>query len=149
MSNNPYRPPESNLDLPVKQLRESIWWKVYFVLSILMTLLAFLGVALVDGLTVSVFDYVDSGFSLVALIGVFGFAFSIPIGKPDIWSYFFYLFVVETLFYSLALPISGEARFGEVAKFDGMYAFETAYLVPLIWALYLYAFKRNKLWENA
>jgi hypothetical protein len=113
-----------------------------------MTLLAFIGVALVDGLTVSVFDYVDSSLSLVALIGVFGFAFSIPIGKPNIWGYFFYLIVVESLFYNLALPVSGEARFGEVAKFDGMYAFEIAYLVPLIWALYLYAFKRNKLWED-
>ncbi len=48
----------------------------------------------------------------------------------------------------MSLPVSGEARFGEVAKFDGMYAFEIAYLVPLIWALYLYAFKRNKLWED-
>jgi len=149
MSDNPYRPPESNLDFPVKQPKESIWWKVYFVLSMLMTLLAFVGVALVEALTVSIFDYVDSGLSLVALIGLFGFAFSIPIGKPYFWGYFFYLILVETLFYSLALPVSGVARFGEVTQFGGFYAFEIAYVIPLIWALYLYAFKRKKLWENA
>ena len=79
---------ESNLDTPRHIERESIWWKIYSVLSIILILLAIAGIALTGSLSVSIFDYVDFGLSLVAMIGLFGFAFSKPIAKFRVWRVF-------------------------------------------------------------
>ena len=147
MSENPYSPPESNLDQPEKKLPESIWWKVYFGISSFLILITIAGLFLIEEFKISKFDYVDFSLSMVAMTGLFGLAFSRPIGKQVFWRYFFYIALVETLFYSIALPMAGVARFGEVTSFDTWHAFEIAYTVPLIWGLYLYSFKRDYNWR--
>ena len=99
--------------------------------------------------SVSGFDYVDIFFSVVGTVGLFGFAFYKRIGKMVYWRYFFYLVLSESIFYSLALPLVGYERYGELASMNGMYAFEILYAAIYLSALYFYAYKRSFIWNDA
>lgn len=143
MSEDPYSPPGSDLGPPRKRRSESIWWKLYFNISALLLALSMVTITQVPELTMSVFDRIDIALSMVALVGLFGFAYSRPIARRVFWQWFFYLALVEGLIYSILMPLLGQPRYGELTRFDLWYLFEIGYAIALYCALYQYAFKRN------
>ena len=149
MSDNPFTPPESDIRTPNPEVRESIWWKIYFVACALLTLFAFISIAFIDAISMSVYDYIDTAVWLIAMVGLFGFVFSIRIGYSRMWIILFFIVLANGLFYTIVLPAAGIPRFGEVTQLDIWYSVDIAFSLVLWWALYLYSFKRENLWINA
>ena len=84
MKDNPYQPPESNLlSKDGRELKRSIWWKVYFFVftSIYVLSLYMLSMEPRAGIA----EIIDSVNAIVSTVGLFGFVFLKPIYKPDIW----------------------------------------------------------------
>lgn len=140
---DPYQPPEAPLvTQPVEQT--SIWWKVLFWLTLLLMVLSTIGLPLIENL--SWFDYLDYLLSIVATVGLFGFAFSRRIGTVVFWRYFFYVVLLESFIFSVLFPLFGIPSYGDVTPLGGWYAFGLAYTVALLWAIYHYAYRRPLLW---
>ncbi|MDH3607729.1 MAG: hypothetical protein OEQ24_00620 [Gammaproteobacteria bacterium] len=92
------------------------------------------------------FDQVDLFLSIFALLGLFGIAYSRQILTVVFWRYFFYFGVIETFLYSMVLPFIGYERYGKPFVFNGLYVFEIAYAVILLYVLYLYAYRKPYIW---
>jgi len=147
MNDNPYQSPSADLRPDEPRPKNSTWWKVFFWISAVGMLVVIIGIPFLE--SVSGFDYVDIFLSVVGTVGLFGFAFYKRIGKIVYWRYFFYLVLFESIFYSLALPLVGYERYGELASINGWYAFEILYAAIYLSALYFYAYKRSFIWNDA
>ncbi|MCJ8270044.1 MAG: hypothetical protein MJK04_11665 [Psychrosphaera sp.] len=85
MENNPYQSPESDIELPTTQFKRSIWWKIYFYL---ITVLSILGLTLMmfePG--VGLAEYLSVISLLLTTTGLFAFVFFKPIASAKIWLY--------------------------------------------------------------
>jgi hypothetical protein len=142
---NPYEPPGSPLKGAHGRPRNTLWWKVFFWITLVLTLFTVLGVASIKG--VSLMDYVDFALSLVAVVGLFGFAYYRPIGGVVFWRYFFYVALVEAVVYSLVFPALGVARYGDTS-ITYWYLFEIGYTVLILWAIYRYAYQVPIIWQG-
>ena len=105
---NPYRPPDSSIEPPQQKPVNTIWWKIFFWITALMTTLTVAIIPLLGGL--NLLDYLDLIIYLIALAGLYGFAFYKPIGQVLFWRYFFYILLFEAIIYSGILPFAGICR---------------------------------------
>lgn len=147
MEDNPYRPPTADLGSGDRKPTNNIWWKIFFWISAVLMLLGVVTLPFIEGVTI--LDYADVILSVIAVVGLFGFAFYRPIGKVVFWRYFFYIVLLESIAYTLLLPAIGYERFGEENAYDIWYAVEVVYALLFLCALNLYAYKRPIVWKNA
>ena len=91
-------------------------------------------------------DRIDLFLSIFATLGLFGIAYSKAILTVVIWRYFFYFGIIETLYYSILLPLIGYERYGKPFVFNGLYVFEIIYAVLLLYVLHAYAYKNSSIW---
>ncbi|MEM7250066.1 MAG: hypothetical protein AAF493_01495 [Pseudomonadota bacterium] len=142
MSNDPYQPPSSHR--PPTPPRNALGWKVFFWL---LALMMYLGVSGLPPLwTLSVFDLIDLAISFVTIAGMFGFAYSRPLGSVVFWRYFFYVALIDSILMSVLFPLIGVARYGQVATFGFAYVFELAFVWVVLYALHSYAFRSPTVW---
>lgn len=145
MNTNPYKPPASSLETPGGGSKISVWWKVFFWLSLIISVPSALGVASIKGLTL--LDYADFALSLVAIVGLYGFSYGKRIGNVVFWRYFFYAVLVETMIISVVFPILGLPRYGSAAV-TPLYIIEIAIALLILSALYRYAYRSAFVWES-
>jgi hypothetical protein len=145
MDTNPYKRPEAPPE-PAHPIN-TIWWKLYFWLAAALTILSLLGMPSAEGFTV--FDYVDFILSATALVGLYGFAYYERIGSVVFWRYFFYVALVESVFFSGILPAVGAKRFGQETTIDAYYLLEIALAVLMLAAIYRYAYWRPFIWNRS
>ncbi len=146
MQQDPYKPPDSNPNLPAPKPANSLGWRVFCWLNGLLMTLAIVALPQMPALTL--LDTVDLAVSIVATVGLYGFAYYRPIQTALFWRYFFYLALFEALGYSVLLPLVGVQRYGQEPAFDGFYLFEIGYAVLVLCALNMYAYKRPFIWRK-
>lgn len=145
MSQNPVEPPESKVNTQRRSLRYPLLWKGYLIFSVYVAVATSLYVPTMEQL--SYFDVLDFGVSLVAVLGLYGFVYGVKIYKVVFWRYFTYLFLLESVLFCLLLPAFGVERYGRGFQFNVFYLLEIAYVLPMIYALNMYSYKRPRLWR--
>ena len=87
---------------------------------------------------------------LVQLVGLFGFVYWRRIGSALLWKLVFAVIILELLWqgYSFAIDAAGFADTG-TGVFVIMLIVAAAIFLPLLAALYLYAFRSDNLWARA
>ena len=99
-------------------------------------------VSLLSLQTATLIDRIDLFLSVVAAFGLFGIAYCKPLITDVFWWYFFYFGIIETFLYSIVLPMAGFNRYGKPFIFNGLYVFEIAYAVILLYILHAYAYRK-------
>ncbi|MCW8195608.1 hypothetical protein F6455_12490 [Proteobacteria bacterium 005FR1] len=145
MSRNPYEPPESKVSERASTPRYIYAWKAYFVFSVYAAIVSSVYVPTIKAL--SYFDVLDFAVSLTAVVGIYGFVYSVRIGNVVLWRYFFYLALIESMVFCLFLPLFGAERYGREFQFDLYYLVELSYVGIMLYALNMYAYKRPKIWK--
>jgi hypothetical protein len=143
-SEDPYRPPTAALK-DSGPPRPNWWWKTFFWITLMLTILFAAAFPFLESLTA--FDYVDFLLSVIALVGIFGFSHHKQIGRVVFWRYFFYIALLESIFFSVALPILGIPRYGS-SEIDFSIIFEIGYTLLFLWALHSYAYKATLIWQR-
>ncbi len=143
---NPYEPPDTQLEKKTAP-RNAGWWKAFFWLTVVLMVLSAAALPAMPDL--GAFDYFDFLLSVVTSVGLFGFAFHKPVGGVVFWRYFFYVALVESIFFSLVLPIASVPVYGQVISIDAFYVIGLAFTIALLWAIYQYAYKCSFLWPRA
>ena len=144
MSEDPYKPPESDLNSNGQDHRNSLGWRLFFWVSAVLMLLVVAFVPLLEML--SLFDWIDLGFSIVGTVGLYGFAYYKPLGSIIFWRYFFYAVLIESFIYSIVLPLAGVEQYGQAVNLDSSMLLSIAYLFFYLIALNAYAYKRPFVW---
>lgn len=147
MSQDPFEPPESKVSDKRPSPKYMLLWKAYFVFSVYAAIVSSVYVPTIAKL--SYFDVLDFGVSLVAVVGLYGFTYSVRFANVVFWRYFFYLALIETIVFCVLLPVFGTTRYGREFHFDPFYLFELGYVIPMLYALNAYAYKRPALWKKA
>jgi hypothetical protein len=145
VSEGPSRPPKSDLNSDGQHQQNSPGWRLFFWVSAILMALVIVFVPLVDAL--SLFDWIDLGFSIVGTVGLYGFAYYKPLGSMIFWRYFFYAVLVESFIYSIVLPLAGAEQYGQPVNFDSSLLLSFAYLLFYLIALNAYAYKRPFVWK--
>ena len=148
MKDDPYKTPQSDLSTEQMPPPKTLGWKVlFFVWTLLLAILA-ASITLTDEIPIGVLESIDLFFSLVIVGALFGLAFNKAIGKRVFWQYFFYVNLITTVISSLVLPIFGIEVYGSVSEFNLEYAIGAAITVLLVWASYVYAYRRGVIWDG-
>jgi len=148
MQDDPYKTPKSDLTTRQTPLPKTRWWKVlFFVWTLLLAILA-ASITLTDEIPIGVIEIIDLFFSLVIVGALFGLAHNKAIGKRVFWQYFFYVNLITTVISSLVFPIFGIEVYGAVSEFNLEYAIGVAVTALLVWASYVYGYRRGVLWDG-
>ena len=146
MKKNPYQAPDSDLSVDTVQMPKTIWWKVFFFFSCLLTLLVIAGIVFAETIPASLLEFLDFTISIIGFVGLFGLAFNRAIGRQNFWKYFFYFNILVSIVVFVFFPIAGIEMYGQPVELNAEYAFALAYGLIFIWGLYLYGFKRPLIW---
>ena len=146
MTNNPYKSPNSELGTPDGKPQNSKWWKAFFWITFLFTLLGFIVIPFLDNL--ALYDYVDFALTVVVLVGLYGFSHYKQVGKVIYWRYIFYIALIQSIIFVLVFPLLGIPRYGS-DTIDLMYFFEIAYTLIILLALNRYAYKVPFVWHKS
>lgn len=123
-------------------------WKIYFccltLLLVSLYVLTFTYFLPNSSASMNIAHYLDLPISIVALVGLYGYAFRKRIGHPNLWKVWLVVIVLWDMFYNLFL--SGWTHL----ELPDMVAFLLAYgiLFPEYFALYMYGFRSGELWQN-
>ena len=110
----------------------NLFWKIYFVFIVLISIPLYLGGASGESLEF----IIDLGFLLIQLVSIFGLAWEKKILYKIFWQIYFPICVAWNL---------GHAYL----TFEGMITIVlTLIYLPLLFGTYLYAFRRDNLWSQ-
>jgi hypothetical protein len=127
---------------------KTVLWKFYFWIVVFLDGMAF--VMPQDVMQRRAWETLDMGFLATAFFGLFGFCWGRPLLGRVFWQVFLACFVGWTCFYMYFLtPLSALAVQADHLKIS-VRLLATVGLVPhlpLLVALYLYAFRRQDLWR--
>lgn len=146
MSRNPYEPPESKVGERQRTSRRIYFWKAYFVFSVYAAIVSSVYIPTISSL--NYVDVLDFAISLIAVVGIYGFVYSVRIGDVVLWRYFFYLALLESVVFCLLLPLLGAERYGRNFQFDLFYLVELSYIGIMLYALNMYAYKCPRIWRT-
>lgn len=135
--------------------QRSMWWKVYFLLVVLLSFvgfgLSFLGEGQFIFLEDNIFSNIYIGVMIliyfISLVGLWGFIYQKRVFYKEFWVYIFFIIVIELIGSSIMTPI--ETSTGETG-----YLFLILGLLIIggvllyFYALYQYAFKMTNLWRE-
>ena len=118
-------------------------WRIYA--AIMSVYLAWAYAVLVF-LGPSIYDLVDIPISLIALLGVFGFAFKRAWIGRRFWKSWLVVMLAWDFFYNVAVArMLGVVDYRTVSPVEA--AITLALLVPFYSALFLYGYRSEKLWN--
>ena len=118
-------------------------WKVYF--WFLTAVLVALYALTFSQSAPAIYNYLDIPISLIALIGLYGYAFKKPIGHYNFWKIWLVAVVLWDISFNLVLPGRTVADPLNMAFF----LIWSAIILPEYVALYLYGFRSQPLWHGA
>ncbi|WP_078120894.1 hypothetical protein [Thiosocius teredinicola] len=144
---DPCRPPKADLDYHAVETR-SVWWKVYFLVILVLTAVTSFW-ELVEW-NLAWYDYVGTATMLIALLGVFGFAFCKRIASPRFWRAYFYVLLLTdiVLTYVGFVDGSSESIPLDAVFFDAVSVALLLYL-PIYFALYMYGSQSRIPWTES
>lgn len=145
MSDDPYRPPNSNFDVPPPK-RNSLPWIVLFWITATSTVLSAIALTTIPGITF--LDLLSMIVTIGMMVGFYGFAYYKPIINIVFWRYFFYVALLDFAVMNIALPLLGIETYGQISKLDGYYLFGLAYTIVILYGLNHYAYKRAFIWQS-
>ncbi len=148
MKDNPYQAPESDLTVNQVEMPKTTWWKVFFFINILIMPLAVFGFALSGDFKLSIVEYIDLLISFVFIVGLFGLAFNKALGTQAFWKYFFYVLLVDSIIINLIFPVAGIESYGQKGTIDIYFFIGNLFTGLVLWASYLYGFKRPQIWNR-
>ena len=129
------------------------YWKLYLLVMAVMTIAGWgLMFFLSEEITAieDIAGWAALPMYLVQLVGLFGFVYWRRIGSPLLWKLVFAVTILDLLWqgYSFAIEAAGFADTG-TGVFATMVVVVAAIFLPLLAALYIYAFRSDNLWARA
>jgi hypothetical protein len=134
-------------------MRRWWYWKVYFILMAALTV-AGTGLSLHYWDETSSLDRIAGWASLpmyiVQLVGLLGFIYWWRIGSSLLWKFVFGATVLELVWVTCEIALETRSLSGDdLPFFVSMAVGSTVLLLPLLVALYIYAFRSQVLWIEA
>ena len=119
-------------------------WKIYAWFLAFLLAVGY-GVLIWEGIEVR--DIVDMLISLVALIGVFGYAYKRKIISEDLWRVWFFVIIGWDIFYNLVLEDFTEFSEFTTIEISIVIIIMLILIIPEYIALFLYGFRSEALWK--
>jgi len=120
-----------------------MWWKIYFLILALAPIIIYRGQDYTR-----IFDVVDLIIYVAALVGLFGFAWKKKIASVSFWKVYFPIYVIWNIYFQYFIPFPRGVYKGDIG--DKVHAaigtYNLLFLIPLLMALYFYAFKKADIW---
>ncbi|MEM7562304.1 MAG: hypothetical protein AAF353_04535 [Pseudomonadota bacterium] len=135
MNDNPYQPPESDVELG-DQFKRSVWWKIYFFFITIISALGFIFFLFDPNFGIA--EMLSIASWVVATIGLYGFVFMKEIYKPKFWLYFLIYYIAFSLLYYFITKIDLRAGMSET-MFYASSIFGWILALPGYYALYAYS----------
>ena len=124
-------------------------WKIYFWIAAVVTVLSAIGrvYLLTTRGVVTAYDLVESLIALVALVGLYGFAYQTPIAAPILWKFVFVLLTGTWLWSFFAAKNAAMIEKLGLGKGAAALAVISMLAVPALVALSFYGFRSTALWK--
>lgn len=123
-------------------------WKIYFCsLTLLLAALYVLSFTYFlpnASPSMKIAHYLDLPISVIALVGLYGYAFRKRIVHPNFWKVWLVVIVLWDMFYNLVLSGWTHLELPDMAVFFLAYGI----LLPEYFALYMYGFRSEELWQK-
>lgn len=143
MNENPYSPPSAKLSKEVL-ISRSIFWKIYFVILIV---LSTTGIATyVNNDNFGMVEIIDTFLFILATIGFFGFVFSKKILNYKIWQVFLALYLPWCVLYYFIGSIEPSTDLSE-SEILITEAISLLFAAPFFLGLFFYARPTSLLWQ--
>lgn len=132
-----YKTPESCLDAGNGVKKPNVFWKIFFWIHVLLSLL--IPFVIIESSAVHILDYIDILiFSPLVVVCLFCIAYSKMCFTRKVYTAIFYSYVLWSIFYEVIAPyVLGIPAYGETAIFDFWVIVIPIFLVPTWIALYL------------
>lgn len=144
MEDNPYRTPQADVEVAGMPTR-SVWWKIYFVVYLLLLVLS-LPDLLLDAST-GPWDFVYLPFLFAASLGLFGFVFMKRIVSAPIWRPVLVAVVGADILYPYLTDVDLSGNMSRTVYMVSV-AIGWSLSIPNYVALYLYSKPGNPIWER-
>ena len=129
--------------------KKKIWWKLLFWINIPLFIAG--PTNLIYGLNSSLtnWDIIKLFMILVALVGIFGLAYSKPILSENVWRIFFPIHFLWLAFFSFTVGFTIEAPlFGSPAGPNGGYISHLLLASLLLLGIYVYSYRSESVWAS-
>ena len=128
------------------------YWKLYLLVMAVLTIAGWGLMFFLSGEITSIEDMAEWAalpMYLVQLVGLFGLVYGRRIGSARVWKLVFAVTALDFLWNGYSLAINAESFANISAIFlVFMAAVVAAIFVPLLAALYLYAFRSDEMWNQ-
>jgi hypothetical protein len=121
-------------------------WKIYFfILSLLYTAYMVAAILYPEAMELESIDYFDLGFALLALVGVFGYAFRRTVLSKNVWKLYLPFIILWDIGFA---TLRNEWIGGKDLMYEIMALIIIVLtLIPQYVALFRYGFRSAQLWE--
>ncbi|MBI5555315.1 MAG: hypothetical protein HY920_05640 [Elusimicrobia bacterium] len=122
-----------------------MFWKLYFLFIMIVAIKSY---SLEE---FRIWEIIDVDFFVLAMIAYFGFCWGKRIFTRSFWKIFFLLYLLWCVYYQYFIPMPEMPMNLSKALEEPQYIIATetlTFYIPVIVALYLYAFRRNKIWQG-
>ncbi len=122
-----------------------MFWKVYLGFLIILSLPTYLW----QGFS-RIWEIIDIIVLAVAITGLIAFSWGKKLLAQRFWKVFLLVFMVWNMLYQYFLPVLQKVSEVDIGRLSRPMIATIVWIpfIPLAIALYLYAFKRNELWEK-
>lgn len=142
---NIYKSPESNLDNGGGVFKRSVWWKVYFYIITLLSLIGMISYLVSDG--AGFIDYIEAMILLGSTTGLFGFVFNKKILFPGFWLPMLIVELLSGFAYEFLSNVDMRQGMPDFEYYIA-YAVGIVFSLPGYWALYSYGKAKNQPWAS-
>ena len=120
-----------------------MFWKFYFIVLCIVNIFS------ITTVKFRIFEFVDTIFSIIFLLGFWGMAWQKKIWEMSIWKTFFICFIFWNVIYTyfITMPIFYNVPQNFLPQWL-IASINLFIFAPGILALYFYSFKNTKLWEK-
>jgi len=120
-----------------------MFWKIYAILLTVILVTAYV-IVFVGG--VQTLHYVDLPISIIALVGLYGFAFQVKLVNIWIWRVWLGIVVAWDMYYNFYDAISSAPEFSPLII--GGIVVAIGIIIPEYIALFLYGFRSHSIWDK-
>lgn len=124
----------------------SIGYKVYMWLQLI--IVGYFSYDLFFLNTAKIYDYIDLPFTILGLVGLFGYVYKKTIFNAIIWKWSFLIIILWDTLYGIFLYDYHPINSLSIGFKIGVTIFIYVYLLPYYIALYLYGYKSDRIWNN-
>lgn len=127
-----------------EKIKRRTGWKIYFCILLVLTIPSYI----LEIPAFRIWEVIDLPVTAISLIGLFAFSWQKKLFTQNTWKALFALVIFWDIFYHFFLPIPEEILKDLPAMPQYALAIFTLLpVVPLFWALFIYAFKQQEPWK--